>query len=240
MRNDPYENAPRLPEGEGLEPGSLFGLSGGAKAGAGERPWVELEIGPGRGWFMVERLEADPEALVFGFEIKRKWASIVDQRLAARGYGQRARVFAEDVRLALPRIAAESLSCVYIHFPDPWWKKRHHKRMVVCDPVIEQVVRVLVPGGVLFVQTDVEERAEAFERLIGGEPGLHPARYVAAVVGGAEAVDGAAGKAVSLEKFVDAESPQITENPFQARSPRERKAIEDELPVYRLLYRKPA
>lgn len=202
MQDYPYEHAPRLPEGELVDLMSLVGAS---------TP-IELEIGSGRGWFLVERVEADPDARIIGLEIKRKWATLVDDRLRNRGFGDRARVFAEDVRLALPRLKAGCLSTAYVHFPDPWWKKRHHKRMVVADPVISQLVRLLVPGGQLFVQTDVEERAEAYEQLLSGVPEL-----------------AAAGPG---------ESSRVADNPFGARSPRERKAIEDELPVFRLLYRR--
>ncbi|MEZ4233454.1 MAG: tRNA (guanine-N7)-methyltransferase [Polyangiaceae bacterium] len=200
MRDYPYEHAPRLPDSETIDPRSLLG---------GEAP-VELEIGPGRGWFMVERVENDASARILGLEVKLKWATIVDERLKQRGFGDRARVFAEDVARVLPRFTPASLSRVYIHFPDPWWKKRHRKRLVVRDEVIREVVRTLVPGGELFVQTDVEERAEAYQMLLDRVLELAPAP------GG----------------------PRIEDNPFGARSPRERKAIQDELPVFRLLYRR--
>lgn len=202
MQNYPYEHAPRLPEDESLDPLALVGASAP----------IELEIGSGRGWFMVERVEADPNARIIGLEIKRKWATVVDDRLRTRGFGDRARVFAEDARLVLPRFTAGCLSTAYIHFPDPWWKKRHQKRMVVADPVIGQLVRLLVPGGQLFVQTDVEERADAYEHLLSAVP--------------------------ELVGVGPGESPRVEDNPFGARSPRERKAIDDELPVFRLLYRR--
>lgn len=200
MRNYPYEHAPRLPDAESIDPRALLGV---------HEP-VELEIGPGRGWFMVERVEQDPAVRILGLEVKLKWASVVDERLKRRGFGDRARVFAEDVALALPRFVPASLSRVYVHFPDPWWKKRHQKRLVVREEVIREVVRTLVSDGELFVQTDVEERAEAYQRLLDAVPELCP------VAGG----------------------PRVEDNPFGARSPRERKAIEDQLPVFRLLYRR--
>ena len=82
-----YDDAPRLPDGSRVEVRSLA-------TGA----WVEIEIGPGRGWFLVERAQAEPGAALVGLEIRKKWASIVDARLAARGLSGRARVFAEDAR----------------------------------------------------------------------------------------------------------------------------------------------
>lgn len=171
---------------------------------------IELEIGPGRGGFLFERLAAVPELCMLGFEIRRKWATIIDNKLKAHGLGARSRVFYEDARVALPRVPAASLSRVYIHFPDPWWKKRHEKRLVVSSTLLPDVVRALVPGGELFVQTDVEDRALEYEAAINATPGLAP------VPGG----------------------PRLAENPFIARSPREHRAIRDGLPIHRLLYTK--
>jgi tRNA (guanine-N7-)-methyltransferase len=201
MRNDPYADAPRLPEGELIDPRSLVG--------AGGEP-IELEIGPGRGWFLVERLEAEPQAHMIGLEIRRKWATIVDRRLAARGFGQRGRVFAEDVRPALRRFVDGCVRVVYLHFPDPWWKKRHQKRLVLTPDLCGDLVRVLAPGGELFVQTDVPERADAYEAIVG-------------------AID-------ELEPW--GRSPRVDENPYGARSPRERRAMEDGLPIVRMRWRR--
>lgn len=194
-----YDDAARLPEGTRVDVRSLA-------TGA----WVEIGIGPGRGWFLVERAEAEPAVALVGLEIRRKWASIVDARLAARGLATRARVFAEDARLALPRLAPDaSVRRVFLNFPDPWWKKRHEKRLVVQTGFLDEVARLLEPAGELFLQTDVEERAQAYANLVTADP-----RF--AIAG--DAPDSAA----------------LTENPYVARSPRERRAIADGLPVHRL------
>jgi tRNA (guanine-N7-)-methyltransferase len=195
---NPYADAPRLPEGDPVDLRALVG---------GEGP-VELEIGPGRGGFLFERLAEVPAVRIVGLEIRRKWATIVDRRLAERGYGSRARVFSEDARYALARLVAESVSRVFVHFPDPWWKKRHHKRLVVGVPLLDEVARVLVPRGEVFVQTDVEERLAGYEALF--------ASHAAFTSHG--------------------ESARVTEFPFAAKSPRERRALADGLPVFRLRY----
>jgi tRNA (guanine-N7-)-methyltransferase len=203
MRPKPYADAPRLPEGEPIRPDVLLAAAAAS---------VELEIGPGRGWFMIERLAAAPALGMVGLEIRRKWAAIVDERLRRRGFGDRARVFAEDARVALPRLASASFSVVYVHFPDPWWKKRHRKRLLVTDDLLHEVARVLRPGGELFVQTDVSERVEAYAHLVRGVPALQPW----------------------------GDRPEVEENPYRARSPRERRTLQDGLPVYRLRYRRSA
>jgi tRNA (guanine-N7-)-methyltransferase len=199
----PYEDAPRLPEGDRVELRSIV-----------QGEWVEVEIGPGRGWFLVERAEAEPRAALVGLEIRRKWAAIVDVRLAKRGLSSRARVFAEDARHALPRIApAASVRRVFLHFPDPWWKKRHQKRLVMGDVFLDEVARLLEPGGELFVQTDVEDRAAQYEERI-----TQDARF--------------------LPDGDRPGSPRMEDHPYVARSPRERRAMADGLPVHRLRWRR--
>ena len=53
-----------------------------------------------------------------------------------------------------------AIARVFMHFPDPWWKKRHAKRRLISDELLDQLARLLRPGGELFIQTDVQERAE--------------------------------------------------------------------------------
>jgi tRNA (guanine-N7-)-methyltransferase len=212
MPTDPYAHAPRLPEGN-LDPCQLF-LAPSGRAGAPPEVSdpsapVELEIGPGRGWFTLERIDADPQVRVIGLEVRKKWATIVDDRLQKRGYAHRGRVFAEDVKLALPRFASASLSKAYLHFPDPWWKKRHEKRLVLTPELLVELARTLVPGGELLIQTDVLDRADQYEAVVAACPHFEP---------------------------WEAQS-RVEDHPHGARSPRERKAMEDGLPIVRLRYR---
>jgi len=196
----PYADAPRLPEGPGLDPRPLLGAT---------RP-VELEIGPGRGGFILERVALEPDVRILGLEIRRKWATLVDQKLTTLGYGARARVFAEDARDTLPRFVNGSVGIAFLHFPDPWWKKRHQKRLVVSGALLSELERVLVPGGELFIQTDVEERADRYQSLIDAHAAFAPAQG----------------------------QPRVERNPFGAQSPRERRAVADGLPIVRLHYRR--
>jgi tRNA (guanine-N7-)-methyltransferase len=201
----PYEDAPRLPEGDTVDPRSIV---------RGE--WLELDVGPGRGGFVLERLAAEPRCAMLGLEVRRKWAAIVDGRVAKRGLSARGRVLAEDAKVALPRLVPDGVfRRAYLHFPDPWWKKRHQKRLVMGDVFLAQVARLLVEGGDLYVQTDVEERAAQYEAQITESGWFTPA-----------------GDAPG--------SPRMAENPFGARSPREHRAIADGLPVHRMLFRRNA
>ncbi len=173
---------------------------------------LEIEIGPGRGAFMLERCSQLPALRLLGIEIRRKWASIVDERLAKAGFGGRARVVCEDARAALERLDPNGgVSRVFIHFPDPWWKKRHQKRMVVVDPLIEQIARLLRDQGELFIQTDVPERAQIYEQRVADWAAFVP--------------------------YGDTRgSARLAANPYGARGNREHHTDADGLPVYRLRF----
>jgi tRNA (guanine-N7-)-methyltransferase len=202
-----YARAPRLPERGPIDVKSLLG---------GHSARVEIEIGPGRGGFMLGRLGARSDVGLIGFEIKRKWVVLVNERLARHGLAERGRVFAEDVRIALPRLGPDgSVAALYLHFPDPWWKKRHQKRLVLGTDVLDQTARLLGPGGELFVQTDVEERAELYETHILAHPAF-------------------------VARGDSPASARVLENPYAARSHREVRAIADAIPIYRLRFAKKA
>lgn len=198
-----YADAPQLPEGETVDPRSLV---------KGE--WLEIEVGPGRGSFLLERAAAEPRAALLGLEVRRKWSAIVDGKLAKLGYAARARVFAEDAKYALQRLRPDACARrVYLLFPDPWWKKRHQKRLVMGDVFMDEIARLLEPGGELFVQTDVEERAAEYESRIASDARFEPA-----------------GDAPG--------SARLAENPYGARTNREHRAIADGLPVHRMRFRR--
>lgn len=194
------ERAPTPPEGkvdlEALIPG--------------EGP-LELDVGIGRGRSLLERARVAPEARIIGLELKAKWAFKVEARRAREGLAN-ARVFRADAKELLARSGPDGcLARVFLHFPDPWWKKRHAKRRVLGPALLDDLARLLAPGGELFVQTDVEERAEELAALIGGHEAFAPAR----------------GERLAIDA-----------NPFGARSNREVRAEEDGLPVHRLLARR--
>jgi tRNA (guanine-N7-)-methyltransferase len=109
---------------------------------------------------------------MIGLEIRLKWATLVDDKAREMGLGSRARVFAEDIRLALPRLTDASFSRVFVNFPDPWWKKRHAKRRLANGGVMDQIARILCPGGELYIQTDVWNTARAYRDAVAGHPGF--------------------------------------------------------------------
>ena len=152
---------------------------------------------------------------MIGLEIRLKWAAIVDGRLRKDGLGGRVRALNADAREELARLRPDaSIAPFFLHFPDPWWKKRHEKRLVMGPALLDCLARLLVDGGELFVQTDVEERAA---RSTTSRSARTPRSSRRATRRARRA------------------SPRT---PTARASPREHHAIADGLPVSRLLYRR--
>ncbi len=133
---------------------------------------VELEVGFGKGLFLLTAAQARPDVNFAGIEIVRKYQLFTATRLAKRGL-RNVRVACADVRLFLPQfVAPASLQTVHVYFPDPWWKKRHHKRRVFTAEFVAECTRILRTGGHLHAVTDVEEYARVMAELLAAQPAL--------------------------------------------------------------------
>lgn len=135
---------------------------------------VELEIGFGKGLFLVSESAARPDVNFVGVEIVRKYQLFTATRLAKRGRAN-VRLACADARMFVrDRVAAQSVQAVHVYFPDPWWKKRHLKRRVFTADFAAECGRVLQSGGVLSIATDVDEYFSVMKELVAGRATLQP------------------------------------------------------------------
>jgi tRNA (guanine-N7-)-methyltransferase len=138
----------------------------------GERPPldarpVELEIGCADAQFLFERAARDPSRLYVGLEIREELVALVNRRARAQAVPVHA-VFCQaqlHMREIFPRPTVDR---VYVNFPDPWFKRRHHDRRMVDDVLADGIAAVTRAGADVFVQSDVWEIAldamSTFER----------------------------------------------------------------------------
>jgi tRNA (guanine-N7-)-methyltransferase len=137
-----------------------------------DRP-VELEVGSGKGLFLVNAARSKADCNFVGVELSRKYARLGAERLA-KSFASNARIWRADAREVLSKLVPQaSLQAVHVYFPDPWWKNRHKKRRVFTDSFIGDVERVLKPGGELHAATDVEEYFGVIKALIASRTRFH-------------------------------------------------------------------
>jgi tRNA (guanine-N7-)-methyltransferase len=133
---------------------------------------VEVEVGFGKGLFLVTTAPAHPEINFLGIEIARKYQLFTATRLAKRRLGNVRLVKADARQFFRDHLADSCCRAIHVYFPDPWWKKRHLKRRVFRADFVAQCNRVLQIGGQLHVATDVEEYFRVITELVGNEPAL--------------------------------------------------------------------
>ena len=127
---------------------------------------VELEVGFGKGLFLLNACQACPEVNFLGIEILRKYQLYAAARFAKRGF-KNVRLVKGDAREFLRDcVADESFRAIHVYFPDPWWKKRHLKRRLFTVDFAVQCERTLQIGGRLYVISDVGDYFAVIKELL--------------------------------------------------------------------------
>ncbi len=133
---------------------------------------VAVEIGFGNGDALARQAAAHPENDYLGIEVHRPGVGRLLARLEAEGLTN-VRVACADAKELLARNVPDgSLAAVYVLFPDPWPKKRHHKRRLVQPEFVQLVRRKLKTGGVLHFATDWPAYAEHMEAVLRAAEGF--------------------------------------------------------------------
>lgn len=134
-------------------------------------PW-EVEIGFGKGRYLLGRAVAEPARRFLGVEVAGEYQAILAGRAARRGLRNLVAVRGEALYLlsaVLPRGWAEA---VHVYFPDPWPKSRQKKRRLFDVETVDLVLGLLAPGGRLCFATDFLEYGALVEEILRGFPGL--------------------------------------------------------------------
>lgn len=126
-----------------------------------------LEIGFGNGESLVALAAEHPDRDYLGIEVHRPGVGHLMLRCEADKLGNVRAVCRDAVEVLERRIADASLDEVLLYFPDPWHKKRHHKRRIVQPAFVALVARRLKPGGVLRMATDWQQYAEHMLAVAG-------------------------------------------------------------------------
>lgn len=172
---------------------------------------IEVELGAAEAHFLIDRAQADRQTLFVGVEIRRDLIEVANAGFVQAGVDNFRCVFA-NMSVDMPRLFAPgSVRRFFLNFPDPWFKSRQHKRRVIGPALIAEIGRALAPAGELYVMTDIF--ALALEAMAALE---------------------------TSELFESARGPWsfAQDNPFGAKSRRERQCEGEGARVWRLLYRR--
>ena len=118
-----------------------------------------IEIGFGNGEATMEIAKAFPETGFLGVEVHPPGVGHLLANIRQEGLAN-LRVLRHDAVEVVESLAEDSVDAFHVFFPDPWPKKKHHKRRLLQTPFLADLGRVLKPGGVFYFATDWEEYAE--------------------------------------------------------------------------------
>lgn len=138
----------------------------------GHRAPRMMEIGFGMGEALLEMAARHPERDYLGVEVYEPGIGGVLARLRELGLGNVRILRGDVVEILAARLPDASLDAALLYFPDPWPKKRHHKRRLVQPLFAELVCAKLKPGGRFELATDWEDYAEQMLRVLDDTPGL--------------------------------------------------------------------
>jgi tRNA (guanine-N7-)-methyltransferase len=172
---------------------------------------LHLDIGCARGRFLLALAPQRPHRNHLGLEIRRPLVDLADadqKRLEInnlRFLFCNANISLENWLTNLP---ANLLTLVTIQYPDPWFKKRHHKRRMVQPELIASLAAAMAPDGQLFLQSDVPQVIQLMLEAVTNSGAFYP-------------LDG---------------GTWLETNPFCLATEREAQVLDKKLPVYRRLF----
>lgn len=169
---------------------------------------LEVDIGCGGGGFILQRAHNHPDVDFIGFEVRKPLVEDANRRAAGRGLKNALFVYANALPNLDGLVDPGVIRRFFIQFPDPCFKKRHHKRRILQPELARRMAELLPVGGEVFVQSDVRPLAEEMRDFLG--------------------LEGA---------FESRLSPELTvPSPFEEKTEWERHHESASEPVYRMLF----
>lgn len=150
----------------------------------GRRAPTVLEIGFGMGETTAAIAQSRPDVDFLGIEVFTAGVGALLKRIDELSLTNVRIVHHDAVEVVRDMIAPDSLAGVHVYFPDPWQKKRHHKRRLIAQPFVGMLASRIAPGGYLHCATDWEDYARQMLEVLAEEPQLinTAAGYAAAPV----------------------------------------------------------
>ena len=133
---------------------------------------VFIEVGPGRGEFLLASARDDLAHNYFAIERSRARVREIERTLTKHGDLANVRVINADAACTLALLPDACVAGYFVLFPDPWWKVRHHRRRLLTPELVATLRRTLVIGGLLLLATDVPGYFDVAQEYLGADAGL--------------------------------------------------------------------
>ncbi len=182
---------------------------------------VELEIGSGKGTFLLRSAQTWRDRNFIGIEWAKAYAEFAADRLRRHNCLNARMVHAEALWWLRCHVPDNSLDVLHVYFPDPWPKSRHHKRRLIQPFFLQHAHRMLRPGGQIKIVTDHAGYFQHIEDVFQAQTLLTLTPFVSPLVGAEPMED------------VGAEQPLLVGSNF------ERKYIRENRPFYSIAAQKP-
>jgi tRNA (guanine-N7-)-methyltransferase len=134
----------------------------------GRNAAVHIEIGTGKGTFLVNQALAFPEINFLGIEWANKYYKYAVDRIGRRAIGNVRIIRTEAASFIANSIDEASVECFHIYYPDPWPKRRHYKKRFICAENVSQIVRCLEKKGIVNFATDHAEYFQWAQNVFEG------------------------------------------------------------------------
>ena len=126
---------------------------------------IEVEIGCGKGHFLTTRAASHPQSNFLGIDKLLKRLRMVDKKIGRAGLNN-VKLLHIEASYALEKLLPpSSVSILYVFFPDPWPKRRHHTRRLFSPDFMNSLYAKLVPEGLIYIATDHFEYSEWIKTL---------------------------------------------------------------------------
>lgn len=129
---------------------------------------VVVEIGFGNGEALAWMAGREAERNFVGIEVHEPGVGRLLRQLEALGLGNVRVAMRDAVEVLTEQVVPASLAQVRVYFPDPWPKKRHHKRRIIQPAFVDRIAECLMPGGLLHLATDWQPYAEWMVEVLAG------------------------------------------------------------------------
>lgn len=132
---------------------------------------VHIEIGSGKGTFLVAQASAQPDINFLGIEWASKYYRHAVDRIGRWGLTNVRLIRADAADFLAEFVPLASVQCFHIYFPDPWQKKRHHKRRFICADNFEKMLQLLSADGRIQIATDHAGYFTQIQEVLAGKDG---------------------------------------------------------------------